>query len=404
MISALLKSTAGILMLAIPVYAIAVAMLTSVLIRARGSDSVRSTVLALAQAMAMFHAMPLLVLLVMLFSGYWWSNDGFGIDAALALLFAHGLVGAVILASACLVVLIPIQMWFRHYRRSTGSGLPSDSARRVTVFICTVFAVLSSGYEKTVVRGLTELVCEERTVVRTVAGGRDFSIALISDTQVDAYTGRERMCAAMADVRRASPDLLLFAGDIASATVDMKYPTLAIECLASVRAPAGIYVVMGDHDLWSSWRRVDSVYRHYNVPRLLNDVARVDRDGVSIDILGLTNVQNDPADERRLDTLLAKRRRGAYAILLVHQLSDALAEQASRAGVNLIVAGHTHGGQIALPMLGTVLRWLGVSSRYESGWYSAGETAVYVSNGIGYSVIPLRVFAVPSFGMLHLRQ
>jgi uncharacterized protein len=395
----LLKTSAGIILLSLPVYLCGAGLITAMLRLVRGSHGHQSALRAFLLPFAILQSAPLIVFVWMLCAGYWSGNRGFGISAFQIAFFAHNVAGPVLVAGGAVAMLLPMRLLLS---RSAFVPRCMPDRMRLAVFLCIALSLLSTAYEHTVVDGMTRVVREEHGIPG--GSGGECRIALLADTQVDAFTGERRLNDYLDPVRRDAPDIVLFAGDIASATLDLAFPRVGIRGLASLGPRRGCFVVMGDHDCWSGWRRIDSLYRLFHVQPLLNDIARIDGDGIAIDLLGVTNVMNDPADVTRLDTLLARRRPGAFSVLLVHQLSNALAEQAERGGVNLIVAGHTHGGQIAIPILGDIARWLGLASRYVSGWYTLGRTSIYVSNGLGVSVLPLRVCATPSYGIVRLHR
>ena len=398
------KSPTGLLLLFFPVYLYTVILLTIVLRNGWAVSERMSSWCSIFIAMASIHCAPLIVFFSMLLNGYWFSNYGFDISVAWMLLFAHGIAGTTVIALEMGMLMLPFHVFFLVSLRYKLLPLPDRvSARKLLALTYCVLTLVSTSYIYEAIRAMTQVDIEERTITVVTGGSREFVVAITADTQADAFTGERRLMEYMSFVRGVRPDLILFAGDIATGTLDMEFPRIGIACLSSVRASKGTFVVMGDHDFWSSWRRIDSVYRIHEVPRLLNELVSIHADDLDINLIGITNVMNDPADARRLDTLLSKRVPHAFSILLTHQLSNEIAEQAARAGVQVVAAGHTHGGQIGIKPMHSVLSWFGMSSRYLSGWYTLHHTNMFVCNGVGLSVLPLRIFAVPSIGVLRIR-
>ena len=98
-------------------------------------------------------------------------------------------------------------------------------------------------------------------------------------------------------------------------------------------------------------------------------------------IIGLTCTHDPLLDGPKLDRARAAVPPEKYTLLLYH--SPDLMPEASRAGIDLYLCGHTHGGQIRLPLWGAVVTSSKYGKRYEMGCYQAGSTTLYVSRGIG---------------------
>jgi predicted MPP superfamily phosphohydrolase len=100
-------------------------------------------------------------------------------------------------------------------------------------------------------------------------------------------------------------------------------------------------------------------------------------------------------DQGALKTLLAQVPEQAYKLLLYH--SPDLIEVAAEGGIDLYLAGHTHGGQIRLPVYGAVFTSSRLGKRYEMGQYTVGETVLYVNRGLGMegSIAPRARFLCP---------
>lgn len=91
-----------------------------------------------------------------------------------------------------------------------------------------------------------------------------------------------------------------------------------------------------------------------------------------------------------------------FKILLAH--SPAIVEEASKYGINLVLAGHTHGGQVYIPLLSHLVVCLLGGKEYISGKYKVGQTYLYVTRGIGTSILPLRAFCPPEITLIKLMK
>jgi len=105
-------------------------------------------------------------------------------------------------------------------------------------------------------------------------------------------------------------------------------------------------------------------------------------EGSDLCLIGIQSHRNALQRDRAvLESLSAQTQPGAYNLLLYH--TPDLAESLSGTGIDLYLAGHTHGGQIRLPFLGALITFSAYGKKYEMGRYTLGETTLYVSRGLG---------------------
>ena len=215
--------------------------------------------------------------------------------------------------------------------------------------------------------------------------GPGFRIVQISDLHVERLTRRERSLPAL--VAELAPDLIVLTGDFLSTSYSEDPRALADlrSVLAQLHAPAGIYAVWGtiEVDLPSVLR---PVLEEQGIVVLEDGIARVslepeNKGGQGLWLVGLSCTRDLAAAGARLRALLAELPPEAFALLLYH--TPDLMPQAAALGVDLYLAGHTHGGQWRLPGFGAVLTSSQHWKRYESGQYREGDTTLYVSRGLG---------------------
>ena len=245
-----------------------------------------------------------------------------------------------------------------------------------------------------------------RQVEATVPGLSDAwegtSIAQISDLHVGPQTSR-RFLARVADtVAALNPDLIAITGDLVDDQAeDVAHFAAAVE---SLRAPLGVYLIPGNHDVYAGWSEVDRRLR-VALPRatiLVNEARILERDGVRLAVVGT----GDPAGRRAGDVAPDVERTlegvppGTTTIALAHNpaLWPALAER----GVALTLSGHTHWGQFALPRWG----WSLASPFLDRamGAYVEGASLLYINPGTGYWGLPFRIGAHPEITIIRLRR
>ncbi|TVQ98785.1 MAG: metallophosphoesterase [Deltaproteobacteria bacterium] len=215
---------------------------------------------------------------------------------------------------------------------------------------------------------------------------RPIRVAHLSDQHVGRVTPLPVQQAAIAAVNAQKPDLVLLTGDYVCHSLD--YLDQLESLLCELKAPA--FAVLGNHDHWSGAWEVRRTLHRAGVTLLDNAHTTVRIGSDRLQLVGLDDAYTGHADSRKA---LRGLRPDLPAIGLSH-----IAEEAPRlwrAGVPLVLSGHTHSGHIAVARLHHLLIGHAAGHRYVHGLYGdrgAGEEgALYVSAGIGASVFGLRV-------------
>ena len=216
-------------------------------------------------------------------------------------------------------------------------------------------------------------------------------VTLVADLAVDRYTGAKKIDQMQRIVDLRSPALLTFAGDIV--TGGKEYIREAIAGLCDRHGSVGSIAVMGDHDFWADPDSIVDGLRENGWDFLNNQHRVLEYNGKRILITGLTYIYSRRLDESRLDSILSSAPQADLKILLVHQPAQWLVETAAKFGYNLLLAGHTHGGQIVLHPLGITFTPSMRETRFYSGKYQCDGMAVVVTNGIGMTLAPVRYCA-----------
>ena len=222
---------------------------------------------------------------------------------------------------------------------------------------------------------------------------QDFSILLTADIQADRYTGsRElRHLATIADT--TDYQLALFAGDLI--TYSPAHLPLAVPAMCRFPQKAPSVACMGDHDYWFAPKAVPEKLRHCGWTFLENRHKLVRWKDKLILVTGITNIYSKPISREYLERLLDMAPPAQLKILLVHQPKQWIADLAEKYEYHLMVGGHTHGGQVAIPLFGWQFTPTMLENGYYSGLYRHGKLHVVVTNGIGLTFIPLR-FGAPA--------
>lgn len=172
--------------------------------------------------------------------------------------------------------------------------------------------------------------------------------------------------------------------------------------LAALNSPLGTYLVTGNNDtrVFRRWGGAGHAFKQLPVRHLDNECVIAELDGAEIAIAGV----DDPSRYRD-DLGRALANAGQRTTLLFAHSPD-VAHRAARAGVSLVMCGHTHGGQVRLPWVGALFAGTtnpGCGRRMAQGAFAAGDTVVYVSRGIGASILPIRFMCPPEVTTIVLR-
>lgn len=213
--------------------------------------------------------------------------------------------------------------------------------------------------------------------------------------------GSRRLLAA---VRRAEPDLICIDGDLFDEHTDL---AMLPPLLRGLCAIAPVYYVTGNHE-WRvpGLRGILAQMRACGVT-VLQDDWRVLRRGEDALIVAGTDDPCGPAERKTPAELIADIRaeagEAAFLLLLAHR-NDQL-PQWSALGVQAVLAGHCHGGVVRLPFVGGLF---GTDRRlfpaWDAGLYRQGETALYVSRGLGYTNVHFRLFNRPEVAVIVLHR
>lgn len=193
--------------------------------------------------------------------------------------------------------------------------------------------------------------------------------------------------------RRLAPDLILSPGDLVEAGGE----EALVSILATLHPPRGFVMVPGnneheEHDSALLLERLEEA----GVRVLVNDAIRL---GDDLAILGVDDPHLGRDD---LEAALAACPPAPFRILLSH--TPEVFPGARDAGLPLVVTGHTHGGQVRLPLVGAL--WVDTprtGRRYARGWFAEGASVLLVTPGVGMSKLPLRFMCPPRIHLITLR-
>lgn len=225
-------------------------------------------------------------------------------------------------------------------------------------------------------------------------------VVLISDLHVGSpFTGIEKLREVVTKVNQTEPDLILIAGDFVIQGVvggHFVEPEVFASELKNLRARQGVYAVLGNHDWWYNGERITRALEDAGIRVLENEVAQMQRNGRSFWIAGLADLWTRP---QRIEETLRRVQDTGPVIAFTHN-PDIFPDIPPR--IVLTFAGHTHGGQVNLPFIGRPRVPSYFGQRFAAGHIEEKQHHLYVTTGIGTSILPIRFRVPPEIVVLTL--
>jgi predicted MPP superfamily phosphohydrolase len=225
-------------------------------------------------------------------------------------------------------------------------------------------------------------------------------IAVLTDLHVGSFrNGLGQLDEVVARTNAARPDLVVILGDLVIHDVRLGRfvpPETTAAHLAGLRAPYGVVAVLGNHDWWLDGPRVRGDLEGAGIRVLENEATPIDEGERRFWVAGLADLWTRAVSIPRA---LARVPAEEPVLLLTHN-PDVFPDVPPR--VALTLAGHTHGGQVALPIVGRPVVPSRYGQRYAYGLVVEGGRALFVSPGIGTSLLPVRFRVPPEISVVTL--
>jgi predicted MPP superfamily phosphohydrolase len=226
-----------------------------------------------------------------------------------------------------------------------------------------------------------------------------FRIVQIGDFHLDDWTRPQRLDRIMDLVNGQRPDLVAIMGDFASYSARRLDTQLLVGALRRLSARDGVLAILGNHDYLTDVDLVRRCVREGGVTELLNDVRTLERGEARLHVAGIDDVMEGKS---RLDLVLGRLPEEGAAILLAHE-PDFADVAAATGRFDLQLSGHSHGGQVRLPLL-TRIVLPPFSQRYPRGLHRVGGMALYTNRGLGTVHARMRFLCRPEITVLTLRS
>jgi len=233
-----------------------------------------------------------------------------------------------------------------------------------------------------------------------------FRIVQLSDFHISSFTTADevRRCVAIANELKA--DLVALTGDYLAD--DPSAQVEVVQALASLRAPLGVFGCLGNHEFYTETE--DSITRLFaaaGIRILRQERVSIQSHGEVLNLIGIDYQQARSSRDHEghlVDRYLEGSEKlvmpGMVNILLNHNPNSF--DRAAELSIDLTLAGHSHGGQLALSFINRGLALVRPETPYVSGWYEKASSQLYVNRGIGTTGFPIRLGARPEITVLEL--
>lgn len=232
---------------------------------------------------------------------------------------------------------------------------------------------------------------------RLSAAHNGLRIVHLTDIHHSLFTPLEYVQRAVRMANHLRPDLVALTGDYV--TLSPAYIWPAAQALGKLRARLGVFAVLGNHDFKVDADEVTRALRAQRIRVLRNAHHALSARGETLWVLGVDDLWSGEDD---LPAALRSVPARDPKILLCHNPMGI--HRAAAYGIDFVISGHTHGGQVRLPVVGSVRGNSKLGERFIDGWNRLNGTQIYISRGIGRSVVPLRLNCPPEIACFRLRR
>jgi|SRR5665213_68338 len=237
-------------------------------------------------------------------------------------------------------------------------------------------------------------------------------IAQISDIHMDEFTEPFFLRHVIDRINQIKPDAIFITGDFVTSTMVMDVGTTrfargaAWQCaniLNGLECKA-LYASLGNHDINVGAKQVSAALVANGITVLRNACLPIERGGGRIWLAGLDDpLEGNPNPDLAIPASI-RNKRNEPVVLLCHapDYADHLLTQPAGQAVDLMLSGHSHGGQIRLPLLGALVL-PPLARKYVKGWFQLGRMQLHVNRGIGTIGVPFRFDCPPEITSITLR-
>jgi uncharacterized protein len=296
----------------------------------------------------------------------------------------------------------------RHVTADAEAAAPSPGRRHFlqqAAVLVSATPFVAAGYGLLYGRLDVEVVRQRIRLPRLPKAFKGFRIAQLSDIHMGPFATADYIHRCVAITNELKPDLIVLTGDYIA--WDPGSGRDVVHVLAGLRAPHGVFGCLGNHESESETEQfITALFASQGVRVLRQERKTIQSGGEELNLIGIDDPRGESEAEwqrdiyRRLHQGLVMP--GTVNLLLAHDPSVFMFDRAADLGVDLTLAGHTHGGQLSLNFIDRSLNLSQLLYRYTSGWYEKRGAQLYVNRGIGITGFPIRLGARPEISVFEL--
>ena len=220
----------------------------------------------------------------------------------------------------------------------------------------------------------------------------DLKIIHITDTQIGKFYGIDKLKLVVEDINRLDADIVVFTGDLIDSSNKTPNSQEIIQELKKINANIGKYSIYGNHDYIGELPKYyEEIMKQSGFEMLVNQNERIHiKEDKYINIIGLDEKLHGKPNTDLKEYDLSKE---DFNLLLLHEPD--IIDEIDAKSIDLALAGHSHGGQIRIPIKDGAIITPPYARKYTKGFYEINENRLYVSSGLGSTKLPFRLFNIP---------
>ena len=235
-----------------------------------------------------------------------------------------------------------------------------------------------------------------------------FRIAQLSDIHIGPFMPVEEIRRYVAMVNALKPDMVALTGDFV--TWEGSPAGAVVDALAALKAPFGLFGCLGNHERWAHVEDlITRLFAERGTKILRQQNATVEVSGERLNLIGVDYQTRAPFGPPR-DGIVTEYLAGVQPLMLPDTVNILLShnpntfDRAAELGIDLSMAGHTHGGQVTLEYISPNISPARLITPYVAGWFKKGQSQLYVNRGIGTIFSPVRFGAPPEITLYELKR
>lgn len=228
---------------------------------------------------------------------------------------------------------------------------------------------------------------------------QDIKIVQFTDTQLGDFYKLSQLEDVVEKINKQNPDIVVFTGDLIDKMSKYEEKEKVSNILSKINAKLGKFAIWGNHDYGGGGHKYyDNIMERAGFKVLVNETIEIAlNNNQSLSISGLDEAMFGSPDS---ELLIKNMKKSEFNLLLLHEPD--LIDEFKNSNVNLALAGHSHGGQVAIPFIGSIIT-PPIAKKYTKGFYDIEkDIKLYVNTGLGNTKMPYRFMNIPQISVFNI--